>query len=137
MKFLDVWVGEFFRLLIAEDRGERSPGDARYRSVSIQRDSYSEKLCPIARWGSSFEEILLKMAAEWEAAAKALRELAPRAQSLMDSGDATMTPYERATADQISQLVIDLGHEQENAFDRERYFDLASQIRHGAWKHHG
>jgi hypothetical protein len=137
MRFLDVWITDdegdkhFFKLLL----GQEAEGEDPYKVVGITRDSLSEHLGGLSCVGTSFEEVLLKLAAHWAAAADALRAFAGRAQATMNAGDATMTPFERTTSDQIRQYLVERAHGVEAGPERERIFDLAIRVSRGEWKH--
>jgi hypothetical protein len=136
MRFLNVWIGtedeSFFKLML----GQEDEGEDPYKVVHVNcRDSLSSRLEGTNAVGTSFEEVVLKLAAQWTAAADALRAFASRAQATMNAGDATMTPIERTTSDQIRQYLVGLAHDVEAGPERERIFDLAFRVSRGEWKH--
>lgn len=136
MKIYDQWIGPedspLFRLFMGESEPD-SHGKHIMRVVSVSRDSLVERLGGLSKWGDSFEELILRLADGYEEAARELRAFAPGAQKVMDSGDASMTPLERAVAIQIGQFLHDNARSLSGK-KKEELHELASMIQHGVWK---
>lgn len=134
VKFCDAWIGDSREPLLRLRMGEDEENDG-YKVVWFDRESLHQRLGSLSVRGTSFESAITKMADAWQEAADEIRTFAPKSQAVMDSGEVSMSPIERAVANSIGQYIRDtLARGKRPQDDNEEMHALAYRIETGEWK---
>lgn len=133
LRFHEVWLTDesnegLLKLVLVEGDGES------YRSMWVERSSLREELGGLSTYADSFETALNKLADQYQKVVDALRKMAPEAQKIMDSGEVTMTPAERTTAETIGQFIRGFARGEKPEDDDEELHNIAYRIEQGEWK---